>query len=841
MSENKVRVVDQNGRSADQIRREADVANSDYETAIGNYNDYVNKSAQDTIDNGNKALSQIERKSADAIGSKGYNQSGGSSSNSTNSGYVPRKDGLNRPQTPMNNDNSNQPYDSRESAPDIGKDYGDSMPNPGENGYEQYGSVPHDGAGEPVDRDGQQAQQQAAQQAQQQAEKDSGSHARDDLEKEKEAKEKEEEEKKKAEEESKKAQENGQDSSSAQPQAQQGQNPQAAQANQQQGQQNQANKQGNNGLDSAEDTQKKASNNQTGNGYGALRRNNKNQPQPTDATQNARRNMNHQNKVNGLKGGAKRGLGAGLGAGMMAGLGNKVKSGFKNLFNRANNDFSDGNRRDDSEHDDSFLSNMMSRLMSSIMSNPYLLIVVGVVILFLIILVATMDDSGRGKKTCTYTLSGLSSTGPVQIKDAKVELINCDGSEKNGYEVLATIDFEKYILGVTLAEAGTGHPSDDTYKAQIIAVRNFTLTRHLGMCPSHPEECFHGYNFETNTFRMRACTNDQVYWDYTQDCPAQDRDGKPTLYCFGVENPNKTWKTALSDEEIARYEAIAEEVMGEVLLDENGDVMKLGYKAPQTEQFISMGTEGKDYKEILGVVYGSDNVQKEARCTYSKAFDYGDYTLTSDDDTVLNEPLDTFLRRNGTSLEEFNELIEHNVDRAGFGTRHGVVAAAVTLIGELGDNYGVKVPYFWGGGHADGVVVGALAKWGSTECNTSANGRVYDRCGLDCSGFVPWAIKNGGFGMAQNLASNFQYISGARRVSLSSSNAVVQPGDLLESESHVVLVVGIDEENKQYICAEAAGYDYGVLFMRRPFGSDGYWGVDMEDYYNNESNIRESG
>jgi hypothetical protein len=68
----------------------------------------------------------------------------------------------------------------------------------------------------------------------------------------------------------------------------------------------------------------------------------------------------------------------------------------------------------------------------------------------------------------------------------------------------------------------------------------------------------------------------------------------------------------------------------------------------------------------------------------------------------------------------------------------------------------------------------------------------------------------------------------------------VQPGDLLESDSHVVMVVAIDEENKQYICAEAAGYDYGVLFVRRAFGSSGYWGVDMEEYYANESNVRES-
>ena len=37
----------------------------------------------------------------------------------------------------------------------------------------------------------------------------------------------------------------------------------------------------------------------------------------------------------------------------------------------------------------------------------------------------------------------------VELKDLKVELINCDGKADN-YEVLATVDFEKYILGVTV-------------------------------------------------------------------------------------------------------------------------------------------------------------------------------------------------------------------------------------------------------------------------------------------------------------------------------------------------------------------------------------------------------
>ena len=218
--------------------------------------------------------------------------------------------------------------------------------------------------------------------------------------------------------------------------------------------------------------------------------------------------------------------------------------------------------------------------------------------------------------------------------------------------------------------------------------------------------------------------------------------------------------------------------------------------------------------------------------------DYGDYSLSSDGKQILHEPLDSFLQKNGSSLEALNQLIESNVEKAGYGTREGVVAAAVTLIGELGDQYNVLVPYYWGGGHYDGVVVGALGKWGSTQCHTYANGQSYNYCGFDCSGFVPWAIKNGGFNRGTGLAGGFVNSSGAKKVTLNSNKAVIQPGDLLESSHHIILVVGIDEESKEYICAEAMGNAYGTRFSRRSFGLSGYWGVSLEDYYNNPSNVR---
>lgn len=488
------------------------------------------------------------------------------------------------------------------------------------------------------------------------------------------------------------------------------------------------------------------------------------------------------------------------------------------------------------------LRKMAGKIWSFLISHPYVLFAVILCLLFIIIIIAIVADEdvtggggGNGAMNCTYNLSGVTSTGNVELSGVKVELINCDGTSSD-YEVLANVDFEKYVLGVALAEIGPSAP-DEALKAQIVAARNFALTRNSGMCPSNPDNCFYGYNASTGKIRMRACEADQVYWDYNNDIYRQDR-GAISLYSPEIDS-GTLWKSALDETRKAEVEALAEEVKGKVLMDESGNVYKTHYTSVETDKFTEGANAGKTYDEILNEVYSGSSDITSAKCARAGNIDYGDYTLSSDGHTILHQPLDQFLEDNGTSLEEFNKLIADNVDDAGFGTRAGVVAAAVTLIGELGDNYGVRVPYYWGGGHYDGVIIGAHHYWGSDpDCTTYANNQTYDYCGLDCSGFVPWAIKNGGFGMNQMLAGDFKDINGAEKVTLKSNQAVLQPGDLLESEGHIVLVVGIDEDTNEYICAEAAGNQYGVLFMRRPFKPSGYWGVNMDGYYGNSANIR---
>lgn len=600
-----------------------------------------------------------------------------------------------------------------------------------------------------------------------------------------------------------------------------------------------------------------------GNGYGALQNS---QRGTNDPTANARRNLEHQNRAGGQPGGQKP---QGNNSSNDTSGGNPLRQRLNNLRNKLNpfaglrnrlsrpglqkKDDDDDNRRKkgaagdgsgQSSSHSSGAADLGKKIVSFIADHPYLMgLVIIVVTILLLVLESAVIEPGSNKNlastSCVYELKGVVSTGTIKLDGLQVELINCDGTADN-YEVIETVDFEKYAIGVALAEVSFSNT--EYFKSQIIAARNFALKRNASMCPgSGPDTCFYGYNINTGKIRLRNCSNDQNYCDPEKPCYRKVREGKKALVGKEAEGQEGAyvWKGQLSEETKAAVYAAAEEVKGKILVDGDGNVVYTNFVDKDQKEWYRMATEeNKTAEEIMVEYYSSSGATgySSANCTTTGNIDYGNYVLSSEGHEILHEPLDGFLEKNGTSLESFASLIESNVKKNGYGTRNGVVAAAVTLIGELGNKYSVKVPYYWSGGHYDGVVVGPLGYWGSNSCHTTANGQSYDYCGLDCSGFVPWAIKNGGFDIGKMAASQFYTLSGAKKVTLSSSSAVVQPGDLLESSHHVILVVGIDETNKQYICAEAAGNAKGVLFTRRSFGESEYWGVNMDGYY--ETHVR---
>lgn len=488
------------------------------------------------------------------------------------------------------------------------------------------------------------------------------------------------------------------------------------------------------------------------------------------------------------------------------------------------------------------VTNVAKNLVSAKTFKLKLIIIIFAVVFFLILFLVIDEDDNQiaenSGNNCVYNLPGVSKTGTVSLENIKVELVNCDAKPDN-YKVLETIDFEKYVLGVALAEVGE-NVNDELTKAGIIMARGFALTRNSGMC-SDPDNCFYGYNKDTNVIRMRACTNDQVYFDYTKDMYDQARTDGPTLYSPEVNSGN-IHKAKLSEERKKEVETLASEVRGQVLVDKSGKPVKTAYVKSVQDRASDLANSGDKYDTILKKIYSDAVGFATGDCTsYNSNIDYGNYVLSSTGHTILNIPIDNFLKSKGSSLDNLNSLIASNVQKNGYGTRSGVVTAAVTLIAEMGNNYHTKLPYFWGGGHG-AVSTGANSEWGAQAKITASGsskqpvGTIWPN-GLDCSGFIRWAVYNGGFkDMGGVGTSRMELLWGVKRVNLT-SKAVLQPGDLLlKTGSHVILVVGIDEKSNQYICAEASGASSGILFSRKPFNLSGFHGIDMTEYYN--KNVR---
>ena len=230
---------------------------------------------------------------------------------------------------------------------------------------------------------------------------------------------------------------------------------------------------------------------------------------------------------------------------------------------------------------------------------------------------------------CDYNTNGIDS-------DTLVELINCDATKHN-YTVLDTVPLEKYIAGVALVEIGEDTlNNEEALKAQIVATRSYTLTRNI------PEYNV-GYDSAKNVIRMRACENDQVYWDYTKDLYRSGGGiAKYSPYEYTPAEGEEPFKHALTEEQIQKYESIYQSVLGKYAADVNGDVVYTPYhsnfetKDGETDKFRSLAAENKgnpngNYDAILLNVYNENHDYpvsqiKDTECSIPVYNSVGEYS-----------------------------------------------------------------------------------------------------------------------------------------------------------------------------------------------------------------------
>lgn len=145
--------------------------------------------------------------------------------------------------------------------------------------------------------------------------------------------------------------------------------------------------------------------------------------------------------------------------------------------------------------------------------------------------------------------------------------------------------------------------------------------------------------------------------------------------------------------------------------------------------------------------------------------------------------------------------------------RRAVVEKVLSLVG--------KVNYFWGG---KSYVIGWDPRWGTIQKVTSpgsSTSGTYRPYGLDCSGFLDWALRNAG------LHSDGHWYIGRNLTAVSQADAL--PGDfaLYPDASHVGLIVGRNEAGKLLVCHCSYGMNNVVV---TEFSASGFTAVGRQPF-----------
>lgn len=217
--------------------------------------------------------------------------------------------------------------------------------------------------------------------------------------------------------------------------------------------------------------------------------------------------------------------------------------------------------------------------------------------------------------------------------------------------------------------------------------------------------------------------------------------------------------------------------------------------------------------------------------------------------------------------EYLDEVLSYLIDKAGYQTRAGVVEAARFLL----LRFPFKLHYFYENGrldHSDYTVDGegryyhqglylneektreitdtleGPACWGCTLFE-DATGSYTDN-GLDCSGFISWALYNAGYDcgdLGAGPSPDIEDLSnlGKKIPVWEAEISQIKAGDLVGSDGHIGIVIGMDGEN--IFVGEAYWVkDLQVrIYSYEEFLNESEWEyvIDMDDYYGSMGNYTE--
>ena len=221
----------------------------------------------------------------------------------------------------------------------------------------------------------------------------------------------------------------------------------------------------------------------------------------------------------------------------------------------------------------------------------------------------------------------------------------------------------------------------------------------------------------------------------------------------------------------------------------------------------------RDKKDITRVTYANRHINY-----YIK-----EHNISKEDRELLKKYVETDCKLLCSVVTGSKGFVRQSVGEGVSEERVNVIAAAYSLVGEVG--------YFWGGKSNH---VGMNANWGTAEfvtasgSNSTGTLRAY---GLDCSGFVSWAVING-YKNASMLAYIGEGTSNQWVNAQVISEAEAKPGDLVfqsgpeaGENNHVGIICGQTEDGDWIVvhCSSSKNgvtvgeaYSAGFRYIRQP-------------------------
>ena len=510
-----------------------------------------------------------------------------------------------------------------------------------------------------------------------------------------------------------------------------------------------------------------------------------------------------------------------------------------------------------------------------ILTPPGVFIFGGFLAVMLLLFIIILSAGGSSSSRSGVGLNSIHCGAATTLDDLQVQILYNDHTVMPNEKY----DFWTFVMGVLKAESdptvsqwgnGTG-PESSYYQAMAIAIASYTLGRT-------------NYQDGDTEIQIRSSECDLVHCDIVNGCKRVTTNKS----CIGIKESfigannslsgtGGTWKSASSSDQLTMYSEIINSVKGNFVLTDTefsgANFASTEWRGGSTQTCSGRleysrsnpnpsymcqnwakedSKDGMSYQQIIGKYYLNNkntswnlvtNVGLTGNTNHCNNQNYGTYNGTypiipTTTATMVTQNLGTYLSDRNSSIDIWNSKISNEVSKAGFGTRDGVVAAAATLINGLNYEYGIAIPYEWGGNQSNGL----NSSWGGNKRTVTDKKNVFYYAGLDCSGFTTWALYNGGF--------NYDYESSGNQKSWGKeekfTNYLAKPGDLVWKSGHIALIVDVQYDH--YLIAEAI--TPGVMISKysldgtsssgdiKKWCSDACSLVNMDEFYNDITKIR---